>query len=140
MRSALGLAASALAAVAALISSLEGGGEDLVPFFVGLTFAGGLEAWAAHPPFVGRRRSLARGIAILWLVAAALVGLLLLIYLPSSGPRPAEEASYLGLSATVYHVLGLYGGLVLVLLSALAPDRWLVRSQRAAGGASGSEY
>jgi hypothetical protein len=138
MRSAFGLAASALAALAAIIASLDGDG-DLVPFFVCLTFAGGLQAWATHPPFVGRRRVLARGIAVLWLVAAVWISLLLLIYLPTSAPPPGQQASYLGLPATGYHVLGLYGGLVLILLSALAPDRWLVRSQRAPGGASRSE-
>ncbi len=55
MRSVLGLGASAVAGLAAVIASLDGD-ADIVPFFVGLTFLGGVEAWAAHPPFVGTRR------------------------------------------------------------------------------------
>ena len=67
--------ASGLAGLAAVIASLEGHG-DIVPFFVLLTFAGGVAAWAAESPFVGARRRLARGIAIAWLIAAVWVGVL----------------------------------------------------------------
>jgi len=35
-------------------------------------------------------------------------------------PPPGPEDTYLGLTATVYHVVGLYAGAVLMLLSALA--------------------
>jgi hypothetical protein len=129
MRSGLGLAASALAGVAAVIASLDGD-ADIVPFFVGLTYIGGLEAWSAHPPYVGPRRVLARGAAIFWTVAAIWVGVLLLMYFTvweASGPPPGPEATYLGLTATVYHVLGLYGGLALVLASAFGPDGWFDR-------------
>ena len=79
MRSALGLAASALAGLAAVIASLDGDG-DIVPFFVGLTFAGGVAAWAAHPPFAGPRARVAKAVALVWLVAAIWVGVLLAMY------------------------------------------------------------
>ena len=126
MRSVLGLAASALAGLAAVIASLDGDG-DIVPFFVGLTFAGGLAAWAAHPPFEGSRRRTARGIAILWLVAAVWVGVLLVMSVTvwqASSPPPTPEQAYLGIPATVYHLVGLYGGAVLVLLLAFGSEAW----------------
>jgi hypothetical protein len=127
MRSLLGLAASALAGLAAVIASLDGG---IVPFFVGLTFLGGVEAWAAHSPFVGQRRWLARGVALLWLLVAVWVGVLLLMFLRgASMPERGPEATYLGLTATVYHLIGLYGGVVLVLISAFGPERWFRRSR-----------
>lgn len=106
-----------------MVASLSGG---IVPFFIGLTFLGGVEAWAAHPPFAGRRRWLARGVAVLWLLAAVMVGVGLVMYVAfevvevEAGP----EATYLGLTATVYQLIGLYGGLALVLVSALDPGRW----------------
>jgi len=125
MRSILALAASALAGLAAIIASLDGG---IVPFFVGLTFFGGLQAWAAHPPFAGLRRNLARSIALLWLVAAVWIGVLLVMYQMAcacSGPPPPPTVYYLGLPGTAYHLMGLYGGVVLALISAFGPDRWL---------------
>jgi hypothetical protein len=79
MRSMLGLAATFLAGLAAVVSSLDGD-ADLVPFFVGLIFLGGLEAWAAHDPFEGHRRAVAAGAALLWALAASWVGVLLLMY------------------------------------------------------------
>ena len=81
-----------------MIASLDGD-ADLVPFFVGLVFLGGVVAWAAHPPFVGQRRVVARAIALLWLLAAVWVGVLLAMYVTvwggSSTPPPAPEAAYL---------------------------------------------
>lgn len=134
MRSVLALAASALGGLAAVLASLDGD-ADIAPFFVGLTFLGGVEAWATHPPFVGPRRMLARGVALLWLLAAIWIGVLLLMYITvwqaSSSPPRGPEATYLGLTATVYHLLGLYGGLVLSCVSAFGPDGWFAgRSPR----------
>ena len=85
-----------------------------------------MEAWAVHPPFVGSRRWLARAVALVWLVAGAWIGVLLVMSITvwqASGPPPGPEATYLGLTATVYHLVGLYGGVVLALLSAFAPER-----------------
>ncbi len=124
MRSLLGLAASALAGLATIVADLE---RSIVPFFVGLTFFAGVEAWAAHSPFVGPRRILARGIAVTWLVAAVWIGVLLVNYqlaCACSGPPPPPTQYYAGLPGDAYHLTALYGGLVLILVSAFGPDRW----------------
>ena len=99
MRSVLGLVASALAGVAAIIASLDGDG-DIVPFFVALTILGGVAAWAAHPPFAGRRRVIAQGVALVWLLAATWVSVLLVAFMTTWGggsttvsPAPIDEAS-----------------------------------------------
>jgi hypothetical protein len=127
MRSLLGLAASALGGLAAVIASLD---QGIAPFFVGLTFLGGVEAWAAHAPFVGQRRWVARGVALLWLGAGVVVGAGLVMYLlvEHIGPEPGPQATYLGLTATVYNLIGLYVGAVLVLFSAFGSERWFQRS------------
>ncbi len=122
-RSLFALAASALAGVATVIASLDGD-ADIVPFFVGLTFLGGVSAWATHPPFSGSRRRIAKGAALIWLISAVWVGALLLTVMTTSSPPPQPENTYLGLTATVYHVIGLYGGVALMLVSTFAPDRW----------------
>lgn len=122
IRGLLGVATSALAAIAAVTSSLDAGG-DLVPFFVALTFGGGVAAWAAQPPFDGIRRRLAQGIAIGWSVAAVWVGVLLVGFVAqASSPPPVPGQTYLGLSATAYHLIGLYGGCAMVLLLAFVED------------------
>jgi len=122
-RSLVALAASALAGVATVIASLDGD-ANIVPFFVGLTFLGGVSAWATHPPFSGSRRRIAEGAALIWLISAVWVGALLLTVMTTSSPPPQPENTYLGLTATVYHVIGLYGGVALMLVSTFAPDRW----------------
>jgi heme/copper-type cytochrome/quinol oxidase subunit 3 len=138
MRSALGLVASALAGLAAVIASLDRD-ADIVPFFVGLTFAGGVAAWAAHPPFEGSRRRVAQGVALIWLVAAVWVGVLLVMYVTvwqgGATPPPTPEQAYLGLPATAYHLVGLYVGAVLVLLLAFGRQSWFGGSISAATAA-----
>ena len=141
MRSVLALAASALAGLAAVIASLDGD-ADIVPFFVGLTFLGGVGAWAAHPPFEGSRRRIARGATLLWNLAAVWVGVLLVMSVTvwqASGPPPRPEDTYLGLTATVYHVVGLYAGAVFMLVSAFGPDRWLDERGTSAGRQANSQ-
>ncbi len=133
MRSVLGLGASAVAGLAAVIASLDGD-ADIVPFFVGLTFLGGVEAWAAHPPFVGTRRHVARAIALVWLLAAVWVGVLLVMLVTvweaarPVGATPVPEPTYLGLTATAYHLVGLYGGLALAMLAAFGRRGWFERA------------
>ncbi len=123
MRSGLAIVASGLAGLAAVIASLDGT-NDIVPFFVGLTFLGGVAAWATHDPYIGIRRRIARTVALVWLLAAVWVGVLLIMYVTvwsgSSSPPPGPVTTYLGLPATVYHLIGLYGGVVLTLVSACA--------------------
>jgi len=127
MRSALPIGASLLAGLAAVVASLDGD-ADIVPFFVGLTFIGGVAAWATHEPFEGPRRRVAGAVALVWLGAAAWVAVLLVMsvtVMQAASPPPSPEDTYLGLAATAYHVIGLFGGAVLVLIGAFAPDRWL---------------
>ena len=121
-RSTLALAATALAALATVVASQDGD-ADIVPFFVGLTLAGGTGAWAAHEPFAGRRVLLARGVAIAWLGAAGVIGALLLwaeVLCGCSRPTPPPEATYLGLTATVYHLAGVYVGGALMAVAAFS--------------------
>jgi hypothetical protein len=127
MRVGAALVASALAGVAAILASIDGD-SDIVPFFVALTFLGGVAAWAVDNPQEAWRRYLVRSIALAWLVAAVWVGGLLAMYQAmcacSFPPRP-PEATYLGLTATVYHLVGLYGGLAAIALAAFAPAKLL---------------
>jgi hypothetical protein len=124
MRSILALAASALAAVAAIVADLDGG---VAPFFVGLTFFAGVEAWATQSPYAGPRRIVAAAIAVVWLVAALWIGVLLVMYQTvwaGSGPTPPPTNLYLGLPGVAYELVGLYGGLVLILASAFGRGQW----------------
>ena len=115
----LALGASALAGLAAVVSS-QADDPDYVPFFVGLTLLGAIAAWAAHPPFAGPRRRVFDGVLVAWGLAAVWVlGLLITFSGSSTVPSSGVEETSLGLSVTVFHVLGLYGGLGLLLL-----ERW----------------
>lgn len=127
MRSLLALAASAVAGLAAAISSLDGD-PDLVPFFVGLTFLGGLAAWGTAGASIGWPRRVAQAAALVWLGAAVWAAVLLVMSVTMSlSPPRGPEATYVGLTATVYHVIGLFGGAALVVASAFTPDRWVDR-------------
>lgn len=121
-RSTLAIGATVLAAVAAVVANQDGD-WDIVPFFVGLTVAGGIGAWAMHEPYAGRRRLLARLIGGLWLIAAGWIGVLLVMYQATCGcsmpPRPPDE-TYLGLTATVYHLAGVYLGGALMAVAAFS--------------------
>lgn len=126
--------ATVLAAMAGLVAQVNGD-TDIVPFFAGLTVAATAETWLLADPSVRWRRVAAWVIVGLWLVAALWIGGLLLMYqamCACSRPPPiAPEATYLGLTATVYHLVGLYGGLVLAGAAA-----WLAR--RSAEASPGS--
>ena len=127
-RRTLGLSASALAGLAAVVASEAD--PSIVPFFIGLVVIGGLEASMAQSPYIGARRRVARGLALLWLGAASWIGLLLVMentVWQASAPTAGSAAAYLGVPATAYHLLGLFGGLLLILASALGPDRWFDR-------------
>jgi hypothetical protein len=121
-RSLLAAAAAILAGVAATISALDGD-ADLVPFFVGLTAAGGIGAWAVREPYGGGRRRLAQTIGGLWLIAAGWIGALLIwqqVMCGCSMPPPMPEPTYLALTATVYHAVGVYLGGVLMAVAAFS--------------------
>jgi hypothetical protein len=119
-RSSLAIVATVLAAVAAVVAS-EDGDASLVPFFIALTVAGGVGAWALHEPFEGYRLLAARGVGIAWLGAAGWIGVLLIMERVACGcssPPPSAEATYLGVTATVYHLAGVYLGGALVAVAA----------------------
>lgn len=122
MRTLLAIAASAIAGLAAVIASLDGD-ADVATFFVGLTFLGGVAAASVHEPFTGERRLVARTAALLWLGAAGVIGALLLwawSLCACSSPPPPPEATYLGLTATIYHVAGAYLGGALLAAAAFS--------------------
>ena len=121
-RSLLAATAAALAGLAAVIAVLDGDG-DLVPFFVGLTVAGGIGAWAVRQPYGAGRRRLAQIIGGLWLIAAGWIGALLIwqqMMCGCSMPPPVMEATYVGLTATVYHLAGVYLGGALMAVAAFS--------------------
>jgi hypothetical protein len=112
----LGLAAAFLAGWAAMVAS-QVGDADYVPFFIGLSFLGGIVAWTGREPAASLHRTIAGWTAAIWLVAAAWVGVLLLWALADgggSGPPPGPPKTYLALPVTVYYLVGLYGGAALV--------------------------
>ncbi|MGH2454988.1 MAG: hypothetical protein ACRDHD_01830 [Candidatus Limnocylindria bacterium] len=122
------LVAAALAAVAAVVASQDGD-RDIVPLFVALTLAAGVHAWAAVQP-TGWARATRWVIAGGWVVAAVWIGVLLGMYQAmcacSYPPRPPEP-TYLGLPATAYHLAGLYGGGVLIVLGSITSERGVRR-------------
>jgi lysylphosphatidylglycerol synthetase-like protein (DUF2156 family) len=120
MRAWLALSACGLAVVAAVVSVLDGAREPLALFTVAAVLAG-VQAWAVREPYLGWRRGLGIGIAVVWLMAAVWIGALLVMYNAASRPPPEPEATYLGLTATVYHLVALYGGALLVAIAGLQP-------------------
>ena len=121
-RSLLAAAAALLAGLAATISALDGD-ADLVPFFVGLTAAGGIGAWAVREPYGGGRRRLGQAIGGLWLIAAGWIGALLIwqqVMCGCSMPPPLPEATYFGLTATAYHLAAVYLGGALMAVAAFS--------------------
>jgi len=120
----LSLGAGALAAIAAVAAGVDGD-RDVVPFFIGLTVAASVHAWS----LVGASTSdrfIRWTIACAWSIAALWIGVLLLMYQAAcacSMPPKPMEMTYLGLTATVYHLGGVYGGAVLVLGAGLLAER-----------------
>jgi hypothetical protein len=125
IRGLTGLLAAALTALAAGIDSLDSDAA-LVPFFVLLTLAGGVVAWAVQPPFSGGRRRFVQVVAVAWGLAGIWAAGLLLAF-PGSQAAPGSEPLYLGLPASAYHAGALHAGAILVLLGAFGPDRWFTR-------------
>jgi hypothetical protein len=121
-RSSLAIGAALLAGLAGVVASQDGD-ADIVPFFIGLTVLAGLGAWALHEPYDGQRRLLSRGIGVTWLGAAGWIGALLLwqqALCGCSSPPPVPEETYLGLTATIYHLAGVYLGGALMAVAAFS--------------------
>lgn len=118
----LAIGAAALATVAAIVSQLDGD-ADFVPFFLGLTALGAAGALAVREPYTDNRRVFGAMAATVWLAVAFMVGGLLLwerALCACSGPIPTAEATYLGLTATVYHVAAVYLGGALIAVAAFS--------------------
>jgi hypothetical protein len=121
-RPVLAIGAAGLAAVAAFVSQLDGD-TDFVPFFLGLTVLGGAGALAVREPYTDSRRVFGAMVATVWIAVAFIVGGLLLwerALCACSGPLPTAEATYLGLTATVYHVTAVYLGGALMAVAAVS--------------------
>jgi hypothetical protein len=136
MRVFCALTACALAFVAVVVSVLDNAREPMA-FFAAATVLAAIQAWAGREPYAGGRRAIGTGIAFVWLMAAAWIGLLLLAYQGASWPPPEPEATYLGLTATIYHLVALYGGAVLVTLAGLWPPVTRRAESKAPAGSAG---
>jgi hypothetical protein len=120
------IAAGLLSAVALIVSVLDNAPEPL-GFFAVATLAALIQAWCLRDPEALELRRLAVGIALAWVAGAIFIGVMLLVYQSGTRPPPAAEKTYLGLTATVYHVIGVYGGALATLIAAVGPRRWLER-------------
>jgi hypothetical protein len=121
-RSLLAIVASVLAAVAGIVSELNHD-AGFVWFFLGLTFLGASGAFVVREPYDGNRRVFGTMIATAWIAAAVIIGGLLLwerALCACSGPVPTAEATYLGLTATIYHFAGVYLGGALMTVAAFS--------------------
>ena len=123
-RSLLAGGATLLAGLAAAASYLDESGGGVLPFFLALTVVGAAGVAAVREPYGGRRRAVARAIGMSWLAAGGYIGVLLLwqgaVCGCSSPPPTGPEATYMGLTATVYHVAGVFGGGVLMAVAAFS--------------------
>jgi len=127
MRSILALGAAGLTSVAAVVSRLDGDSMEL-GVFAGLTVAALLAAGVLHPAAGPRGRVLGAMIAAAWTTAGVWVGVLLVMYVGACGcsrPVMPPEATYLGLTATIYHLVGMYGANALILVAAFGRSRLL---------------
>jgi hypothetical protein len=113
-----------LSLVAAIVSLLDGDTVELA-FFVLVSLAAGTQAWLVREPGVGWMPRAAQGIAIAWVLAAIGIGVLLQMYQSTTRPPAVAEATYFGLTATVFHLMAVYGGAVAALVAAFGPRRWL---------------
>ncbi len=123
MRPLFAVAASGCATLGAVVASLDGH-ADFVPFFAGLAFCAAVAAGVAHEPFLGDRRRVARAAAGIWVVAAVWVGVLLLMAATvwqASGPPPTPDQAFVGIPATVWYLVALYGGAALMIGSVMLP-------------------
>jgi hypothetical protein len=74
---------------------------------------------------IGVHRSIARGVAVVWLVAATWVAVLWAwaSTLATSSPPPGPPLTFLAIDVSAYYVIGLFGGTVLVTLSGFRRGR-----------------
>lgn len=139
MREGLALGATVLCVVALVVSALDDAQEPLA-FFAVAAFVTLIHRRAVREPFEGRRATFAGVIAIAYLLAVAFIDALLATSLGGSrgGPVP-PEATYLGLRATVYHLVALHGSAALVTIAAWPRDDAAPADVAAASEAQGGE-
>lgn len=126
-RSILALGAAGLAAVATVVSQLDGDSMER-GFFAALTLAAVIAAGALLPAAGDRGHLVAAMIAAAWTTGGVWIGVLLVQFVAACGcSRPVEppEATYLGLTATIYHLVGMYGPNALILVAAFGRSRLL---------------
>lgn len=119
----LSIIAFVLSVLAAIVSYVDDDSIELA-FFAVTALAALTQAWCLREPDVDWTRRSAKGIAIAWVIGAIWIGVLLQTYQPVSGGPQAPEETYLGLTATAYHVSAVYGGALAVLIAAFGPRSW----------------
>lgn len=119
MREGLALAATVLCLVALIVSLLDDA-QEAVAFFSVAAVVMLVHRRAVREPFEGRRATFAGLIAIASLLAVAWIDALLVMFqaLGSRGAPTPPEATYLGLTASVYHLVALHASAALVTISA----------------------
>jgi lysylphosphatidylglycerol synthetase-like protein (DUF2156 family) len=120
MRAWFSLAALVLSVIAAVVSLLDDKSLEL-GFFAITAILAAMQAWCVREPYEGVPKRLGMGIALVWVIGAIWIGVLLLMYQSASRPPPSPEETYLGLTATVYHLVAVYGGALAVAIAAFAP-------------------
>jgi hypothetical protein len=126
MRSWFSLLALVLALAAVVVSYVDTDTVELA-FFALVAFLAAIQAWLLREPSVDWRLLTAKGIAVGWVIAAVGIGILLQVYKSASRTPSTPEETYLGLTATAFHLVAVYGGALLVVIAAFGPKRWLDR-------------
>jgi hypothetical protein len=124
VRSLLAAAATVLCVPALAISVLEGD-SVLVPFFAALSVAAGVAALLARRRWEGWRRGIGMLVGIAWVMAGVAISLLVGLF-GSGGSLPTEmppEPTYLGLTASFYHLVAICGGGALIVAAVFAPEQ-----------------
>jgi hypothetical protein len=117
--------AATLLCVPALATSVAHGDPVLVAFFAALSVAAGVVALLARGPWESWRRGIGMLVGIAWILVGVAIWVLVGLF-RSAGSLPTEmppESTYLGLTATFYHLVAICGGGVLVITAVFAPER-----------------
>jgi hypothetical protein len=117
--------AATLLCVPALAISVLDGDSVLVAFFAALSVAAGVVALLARGPWEGWRRGIGMLVGIAWIVVGIAIALFIGSF-RSAGSLPVEmppESTYLGLTASFYHLVAICGGGALIVTAVFAPER-----------------
>lgn len=119
LRPLLALGASFLTAVAGVVAVIDGDAA-IAPFFIVTTLLGGVVAWGLTGAGGALGRLAPKIITGAWVVAAIWIASLLVLFQITCGcsrPPPGLEATYLGFTATVYHLVGTFGSTALIVVA-----------------------